>query len=1154
MGLSLHTKTFGKIYFLVVIITLLLVILQTAYSRSPVKQERMAAWHESIVNVDEVQPNGEFMTYVTDDNTWEDTYLLAKMVTSIEKDGKSIMPTEAMDIKVEDFPGGVEASYMLGDVKMHCRYIPLMKGRKSKVDDGVLLYRVSSSPCAPVVLKCGGGRRFILRHSHKYTRSNDLETGNDTVVVKPSGTAILTSDRYPHKVAIRTNGKIQESQTDNVTIRFDNGKGWVLLGFSRTDELVEKLIVDVDPDVAEKEVADYYEKTLFRSFIKTPEKVMDDAFRSALYNLEYNWLEDPDCWIEAIHHWVTSFHQEHSAAAEWIGQEDRSARCILEQVENLMDDKWVPGFYPSGTPRMSFGGSRHFFVRQVEHYWKFTAAKDLIEKMASPLDKMIDATFEKYDPEGDGVMAWSSQVGNQEDYLYHPYNSSGPTIEVINMLKVRLMVAEVLEDEKTAQLCRARITKSMSALKKELWQQDLGRFIYYKDPTGKKHLDGQYYNYTHAILWDIVDLLDGWTGLRHLQDRLTGPDGRIYVSNNFPCHIPAPGMQGNAVQQPWATFALSKMGLRNQAYIPLKITAEWVMSDVFRGSWMEHNKWWREIGYFSPPAGLYIQAVIEAVFGLMPDKPNGYLALSPCFPDYWPNAELNLPKFSASYTRKDNTIEYTVKSKDVLARKIQWSLPVCTIEKILVEGVPVVDYKILPGIQNIKLCFDTKPSKSTKIIIVYKPVDYHIDTVASIAEGDPITIRAQGCGIQSVEDRCNVLSSFSVNSENVIKGTVSTGLLDDYLKYGRLGLLNFSRRTFFLNCKTTDGIAFWHPISIAVLPRYEVAALQEIGADSTIYFVLRNNTFEPLKCTAFITASGDMFAVPVDVAARSEQKYSLVLPSETLALLSPGDNTVDVVLPNNESLSLVISAGKAAFDTILGLSEKVSNRIQALKIPESDLIADTRWREVRRYLFQWHQLPPPLESLSSLSIQIPSLPLVPFTINERKFVPVSQQYGKSIYTLPLDGKKYRKFYLLVVPFLCNHDVFSPVARISATTKDDKQITKTLYFPGHLDGFGPDSLMHFMSTIKDAKRHRFGLLASIQANQGDWDDGKPELIVDAFPQKRYWSDSRHLMTKSSVFSVIEFSLKTPVNVKSLQFSTIGTLPGFGIVAISADKCE
>ena len=204
--------------------------------------------------------------------------------------------------------------------------------------------------------------------------------------------------------------------------------------------------------------------------------------------------------------------------------------------------------------------------------------------MGPVLDRVIAQTFKEYDPEGDLLLSWRAQIGNQEDYLHHPHNSSGPTIEGINMMRTRVMLARALDDTPTAEHYESLIGKAMTNLREELWDSELGRFIYYKDPTDLRHLDGQYQTFIYPLIWGIVDPLDAWTGMRHLRDRLMGFDGEIYCSNNFPNHVAGTwGMQAGASQQPWGAFGLSAAGLRNETFMPLRALSRWVMSESLRG-------------------------------------------------------------------------------------------------------------------------------------------------------------------------------------------------------------------------------------------------------------------------------------------------------------------------------------------------------------------------------------------------------------------------------------------------------------------------------------------------------------------------------------------------------------------------------------------
>ena len=84
------------------------------------------------------------------------------------------------------------------------------------------------------------------------------------------------------------------------------------------------------------------------------------------------------------------------------------------------------------------------------------------------------------------------------------------------------------------------------------------------------------------------------------------------------------GMQAGAAQQPWGAWGYAAAGLRNRVSDPLHALAGWVMDDNHRGSWPEVSTE-AVPAYFSAPAGLYVAAVVEALFGLEMHAPDGYI-------------------------------------------------------------------------------------------------------------------------------------------------------------------------------------------------------------------------------------------------------------------------------------------------------------------------------------------------------------------------------------------------------------------------------------------------------------------------------------------------------------------------------------------------
>jgi len=1151
-----------------VVMVLLLICLFTQLVQAELKErthgrtERMAAWHDTLIAVDEVVPNSTVLTYIKDHTTHVERYAMAKLIPFLKIDNDMVGPSKAAFIAVDDIPGYVNSTYFVNDVKVEFQLVPLMVGRNTEIQEGVALYRIKTTPATPLVIRCGSD----INHTHpalrNSTRKEDF-AGVDSNISIDNGVAYLTNNVHPLTVAINSGGTMDigtgQDNAKYLSITLEKGSGDILISYAPDSDTAKK-IAKVNSDAEFKAVKSYYDK-LLSSKIETPVKVIDQAFNSAIYNLEYNWLE-PLGWMECIHHWVAMFHMQHTAAAEWLGQTDRSRMCTLSQAYRLHPSGAAPDMYPGGQVFHAFGGTNQYFTYQISRYWDFTADNEFLKEITPYLDKVIAQTYKEYDPDNDFLLRWKSQIGQQEDYLHHPYNSTSPSIESINMMRTRRKIAKRFGDEELVRKLSSQIIETKTALVRELWDENLGRFLYYKDPQGKVHLDGQYETFTYPLIYDIVDQFDAYTNLRHMRDRLTGNGGEVYCSNNFPNHINGTwGMQAGAAQQPIATWALGKMGLRNEAYQPLKAIAAWVMNEHLRGSWPEISIE-ETPAYFSPPAGVYIQIVIESIFGLQVDKPNETLKITPSFPDDWPNAKLDLPHFKADFKRCGDTLHYKVETDDKLARQVKWLLPPSKIESVKVNGEEV-EFTTSAGIDCIELSFKTAAAKSTRITIETEPVKYDVKFNPVIAQGQPFELSATGCGILKIDDRCNVLTGDIMSSKNKLNATIGKYLLRDYQGYGRLGQMNFARRTFFILCQA-DNVEFWYPVDLTILPEYETAqkgqlALSKTGA--TVSLLIRNNTKQPLAGKAYLDTAGTVVPFNVDVPAGSEKLSAIEIPVNSLTSLSPGDNTAKLSLHSGETLTFTIVATNI-FESDSVLKKYIANCFERIELPANDMVPDTAWRSLHRFRAfhhpPWAYNVPALEAVTTETLKAPELP-VDFKINGRNMVPVSGRMGKSNYTLELGNKTYRKLYLLIIPFLDSHDMFSPVGRVTLTRNDGELIgARTLYFPGDLDWFCPYEKLDIFSTARVERDDRYGLLPMLTGDKTDWELAKPALSawrektqIYNFPQPAFWATCIPLRTESSVMNIVEINLRKPTKLNSFTLSTVGTEPAFGLVAVTAE---
>ena len=1121
----------------------------------PVRMERLAAWHKTVAVTDETVPNSGVFTYTTKSFSYTENNWLVRFLPSVQVGTEWLGPDAAEALRVEDTPGGVVATFRLGTVAVRTEITPLFVGRCSKTVEGSAAYSINTEPPSPVRIAIGNGKSLTLIGGSDAAGLRELEVPPIAAAFDASGKTVkFTSGLEQIPVALAGTGQFKIA-ADRLTAECAGSGRWVMAFAENGDRAVE--LARLDADIAIRQVSDYYTHLWSTNHIETPEPVLDDAFRHALRTLEYTWIA-PYGWVECIHHWYALWHMQATAGAEWIGQADRSRTCTLTHAALLTDEGAVPQLSPAGHVHRDFGGSNQYWAWQVRHYVQFTGERDFAQKVVVPFDRVLDQTSHEYDKDDNLLLAWGLQIGNQEDYVATPYDGTTPSIELINMLKTRAELARALGDEATAAVCEARTARTTSLLRERLWMPDLGRFAFFVDPHGNRRLDGQYHTFTYPAIWGIADSLDTYTTLRQVTDQLTGPHDEVYCSNNFPNHVGGTwGMQAGAAQQPWAAWAYSAAGQFERTYLPLKAAATWAMDANHRGAWPEVALE-PTPAYFSPPAGLFVAATVEALFGLKVDVPAGVLNISPSFPSTWPAAKLQLADFNAEFKRGENRVEYTVSSKRPQRRQIRGTLPPARVARVLIDGKEAA-FTIEPGVNSVVVETQAPAATCTGLLIEYSPITYVVRKPLSVAQGDSVHVEFDGVGIQQLDDRCGVLANSRPVGPAHFVGDMRSDLLQRYLGYHRLGQLTLSRRTFFLKVGPDKSLAFWTPVDLTILPRFEVATgrarngagTPDAAGNLPMTMTIRNNTSAPLRGSAHLSIARGDFACEINVAGHSEQDATFTIAAEHVGLLSPGDNRATLVLPGEAGSFEIMVPVDQAFVPAEPLAKAAKAGLVHVPLDEGAMIPDTQWTTLRvcpAYPHMpWNGSRPPLEALAGQkTIECPGLPLVDFALPQRKFIPVSFKGGRPSYVLDLKSQICRKLYLLVVPFLDNHDMFSEVGRVTVRSSEEVVYARTLRFPGDLDWWFPPAVVREFATVSEGHPNRFGLLPLLTPDQADWAEGHPPKL----PQPKYWSSSRLITTASSVMNIIEIDLGRALPLASLTLEALGVDPSFGIVAVTA----
>ncbi len=1082
-------------------------------------QERMSAFHETILSSFENWALPGIFTYDHDPRYWLHNIALGKWRIGVETSKGIVWLYEGRGQRVVQTPEELVITARVGIHEVEARLFPIMCGRDTKSWEGASGFIVRCRPEARIIVEFGApGRVRIhafgsdLPFRWQYLQDPSLVLGRvewkkvdeGRVIAPIEGTTLFVSAWGKGEARLRGDWTRWEGE----------GEMEMVVAFSEKEERAEEL---TRKNVKEEEenLNKHYKRLFESAWMHTPVKELDEAFRCALWNLEFTWVR-PWGWIEAVHHWGTLYSQQHSLAGDWVGQVDRSREMLLTHAQHILPSGQVPQLDTYGRARVDFGGWNQFYVWDIQHHWRMTADIDFARAIYPTLCRVIQQTFSAHDPDGNGLLGFGQQIGNQEDYISTPEDGTSPTIAGIEMLRTQMEIARALGKIEEARAAERKAKWMEEELRRNLWEKELGWFIFYRDYLGVRHLEPPYHSLIWPVLYGLLDPLDSYTSLRHLLEALQGKEGEIYVSNLFPSPVVSTtGAQAGGQQQPWATLVLCPLGFGEEGLRPLLWIARLVLASPHDGAWPE-------IGpeptrsYFSPPSALYIQGVIEGIFGLSVDKPRGEIWIRPGFPQSWGSAHLHLPEYEAIYQREGNELRLRIISQTPLARRLRWALPVSQVEEVKVNGKKV-GYRLQPLVNRVLLICDVPAMRESEFLVRIKPLRYEIRAPKEAVEGEEFVVKGEGVQILAVEDRQGVGEAYEIKGD-MVKVRLRSHLRDLAERYGMMGEKLFSHRTLFLKCRV-EGVEFWSAVDFRVLLPLRVEAKEEVwGSTPAIGLRIRNNSSLGLKGRWELRFSGEEPSLLVqgfslNLEPASEWNFLVPLPPKVLSRLTPSENPFTLILPNGRTMPLTISFSRV----LQGLEEEIRGKTYSVPLPEETLLPDGEWRSFRWWSAYghppWNALRPPLEGITGDSID-PDLPGIRFVLPKgRRLAVVSYWMGHPSLRVKV-GKEARKVYLLIVPFLDHQDAFSPVGKVVIECGDGAVFSRELHFPGDLDWWAP-----------------------------------PSIIGDFATYGKGWAKSVAIQSTTSILNVKEINLGKMRQVDWIEVSTLGRYPALGLLAIT-----
>ncbi len=1080
------------------------------------QDERASAFGRSIVFMRQAYPNAALMTYDDEVHRGAEQLLLCKLVFGAGTPVKILdYETCGEETTADNIRGGLMSRAVCEDNNVITEICPLILPEKKRTRGGAVVHIRSEKPGVFVRFGCGNVA-FMHFSPNENMRGEAIDCEHGAAVLEDGAVKIT---RQKRRIVTYVKGGF------GFEIKHGENGGSYAEGFCPGNEAYLTLGFSVDPDDAyalacldgREEIAkvkEYYDKKFSDLYVRTPDEDINGAFEAAYLNLEYAWLY-PYGWIESIQHWPTMWHMEQTGAEEWAENAYRAKRTLKTQAEHIFENGAIPDMCTNDTGRRDWGGNNQFFFREVMHYLKMTNDRKFAEFLLPYMRRVIAQTFEEYDAAGSGVLCWHSQIGNQEDFESTPGKGAAPGTEGVRMLYIMSEFLSYLGLRDEAEKYARYASYAKQRLFDSLFDRELGRFIWFEDQLGAKRLDTTYHGICYPVIYGYTDSLDAASSLDHMKRRMSGPEGEVYQSNHFGDHgywgVPTWGMQAGSDMQPFAAAAYSKVGMADDAIKPLRFVARRVCGEYQRGAFPETANE-KRFAYFSPSAGVFAQELIESVFGLYRDMISETLTVSPCFPPDWDHAELRLPTASYEYKKNGGAINIKITSDDGCKKVLLMRTPVLKSAAVYCNGA-AVKCGIRYECGFCELYAELTKQRTADVTVELFPLDFSVECDKNAACGDALDIKVSGCEITGAVDREGIFSDAAAFR-------LRRGILDPYKKYGAIGLINFSRRTFALKLKSKDA-EFLFPVSLTVTPAYKIRATY----DGALHVVFRNFSKHAVNGTAQIFTCGKTVVFPLCCEANGTAETAV-------------DCTLETLHGKNRALFVLDGRG-GEFDLI----STEPYRAEQADIGSCGAEEYSAWRKYGIFGHHGCAVMGPDEYLKN----VPDKLIVggaEFALSG-KFIPVSSAGGR-IADVKID-KDARKLYVLISAFADDHEVFCSAFSATVWCKKEKTHLPPVYvYPltvaGALDfGFSNAVLAGFGTYSPGTER---GAALPHLVN-GDYEG----TVCPDYPQRKLWCENAAAEAGGAVFNLLEFDLGTRRRIERITVTSNAQDGAAGVFAVS-----
>ncbi|MDH7569836.1 MAG: hypothetical protein QHJ73_09655, partial [Armatimonadota bacterium] len=529
----------------------------------------------------------------------------------------------------------------------------------------------------------------------------------------------------------------------------------------------------------------------------------------------------------------------------------------------------------------------HAFLDQVRYYYAWTGDLETLRALWPAMKRCLE--YNRGDKDAHGKALCTKHPNSDVSHVHHL--EAFCTLSSASLYRLYRFAAEAAaalgEDPRPF---REEAKRIREAAFKELWMPDEGHFAEYRDRDGILHPAATAPSTCLPIDSGLTSPAEAVRAMHYLTRRLWSAGDQILVKDWFPvtsangCFSHSENLccalayfQTGDVERGWRLLH-TVAGAFRRARVPGSISA-YAGTDGAQGA---HPN-------CADTVSLFTRAVVEGLFGLMPDFPRRTVRWSPRFPPDWPRASLQTAGFRLEYQRAGTTDHYTLETTARLAALFTLPLRFDRVKSVSLNGRPV-PFRSEMGLCRQWIVVRAPEGRRHVVTVTYAArTRHHVSAPGRgwALLGEAAVLSTSAGRWSAVDDPEKCLSTYHLNGSRL-----------------ELHFRNTGRHTVLARLKLPHGEALY-PLSMTVRPPCELVKTRLLTTAAFpgrfwLQVTLRANRLEPVAPVVEVFFAGRTYRGRMAASARnpaaagSEETFCWAV--ENPERLSPGRMRLTVTL------------------------------------------------------------------------------------------------------------------------------------------------------------------------------------------------------------------------------------------------------------------